>query len=199
MSNFTIEAIAREDQGKGASRRLRREGLVPGVIYGGDKRKKPTSISLKTNDFVKLTNNDAFFSSIINITLDGKEEQVIIKDLQRHPAKPELLHADFQRITKTSKIKITVPLSFEGFSTSAASKSAAKFAVENNTVQILCLPENLPESLAVDLSAVEVGQILHLSDVQLPAGVEIVALRRGSDHNQGIGYVYSPRGARAAK
>ena len=106
MSNFSIEAVIREDQGKGASRRLRNEGLVPAVVYGGAKNKKPLSLSLINKDFVKLTNNDNFFSSIITLMVDGKEEQVIIKDLQRHPAKPLLLHADFQRVTKSNVISI---------------------------------------------------------------------------------------------
>jgi large subunit ribosomal protein L25 len=195
MSNFTIDATIREDQGKGASRRLRNEGLVPAVVYGGAKNKKPLSLSLINKDFVKLTSNDNFFSSIITLLVDGKEEKVIIKDLQRHPAKPLLLHADFQRITKTSKISIKVPISFENFEQSAVAKTAGKFAVEANVVEVLCLADELPESVSVDLSAVEEGQVLHLSDIVVPDGVEVAALRRGSDHNQSIGYIYSPRGA----
>lgn len=199
MSKFVIEAIARDDQGKGASRRLRRENLVPGVVYGGDKRKNPTAISLNNNELLKQLADESFFSSILTLKVGDKEDQVIIKDLQRHPAKPLILHADFQRITKTSKIKITVPVQFDNFEKSAASKAAAKFAVERNVVEVLCLPENLPETLSVDLSNAEAGQIIHLSDISLPAGVEIVALRRGEDHDQGLGYVYSPRGAKAGK
>jgi large subunit ribosomal protein L25 len=199
MSNFVVEAVTREDQGKGASRRLRHEGLVPGVVYGGDKRKNPQAISMVNKDLVKLLDDQSFFSSILTLKLGDKEEQVIIKDLQRHPSKPMILHADFQRITKTNKIKIMVPIQFVNFEKSAASKAAAKFAVEANVAEILCLPENLPEALVVDLSNAEAGKMLHLSDINLPAGVEIAALRRGEDHDQGIGYVYSPRGARAAK
>ncbi len=197
MSNFKIEAVIREDQGKGASRRLRNEGLVPAVVYGGAKNKNPLSLSLINKDFVKLTNNDSFFSSIITLVVGDKEEQVIIKDLQRHPAKPLLLHADFQRITKSSKISIKVPISFVGFEKSDVAKAAGKFAVEANVVEVLCLADKLPESVTVDLSTVEEGQVLHLSDIQVPAGVEVSALRRGADHNQSIGYVYSPRGAKA--
>ncbi|MBY4675689.1 50S ribosomal protein L25/general stress protein Ctc [Marinobacterium arenosum] len=197
MTDFVINAVAREDEGKGASRRLRREGLVPGIVFGGDKRKKPASISIPNNELVKLTEDQAFFSSILTLKLDDKEEQVIIKDLQRHPAKPVLLHADFQRVTKSNKIKITVPLQFVNFEKSAASKAAAKFAVEKNTAEVLCLADKLPEALTVDLTSAELGQILHLSDISLPEGVEIVALRRGADHDQGIGYVYAPRGSKA--
>ncbi len=199
MTNFVINAIARSDEGKGASRRLRREGLVPGIVYGGDKRKNPVAISLQNNELVKQLEDASFFSSILTVSLDGKEEQVIIKDLQRHPAKRQVLHADFQRITKSSQIKITVPLTFANFEKSAPAKAAAKFAVEKNTAEVLCLADKLPETLVVDLSEVEAGQVLHLSDITLPEGVEIVALRRGEDHDQGIGYVYAPRGAKAAK
>ena len=195
MSNFVVNAVAREDEGKGASRRLRHAGLVSGIVYGGDKRKKPTSVSVNNNELTKLLQDDAFFSSILTMNLDGKEEQVIIKSLQRHPAKPVVLHADFQRVTKSNKIKITVPITFANFDKSPASKAACKFAAEKNTVEIMCLPANLPEALVVDLAACDSDQVLHLSDISAPTGVEIVSLRRGEDHDQGIGYVYAPRGA----
>jgi large subunit ribosomal protein L25 len=196
MSNtdFVLEAKSREVTGKGASRRLRRTGLVPGIVYGGDKRKKPTAIAMPNNELIKLLADDAFYSSIVTLKLDGKDEQVILKDLQRHPAKPVVLHADFQRVTKSNKIKITVPVVFSNFEKSPASKAACKFAAEKNTVEILCLPADLPESLTVDLLECDSDQVLHLSDITLPEGVEIVSLRRGGDHDQGIGYVYAPRG-----
>ncbi|MBT3144801.1 50S ribosomal protein L25/general stress protein Ctc [Neptunomonas phycophila] len=198
MSNFVLNAISREDQGKGASRRLRREGLVPAVVYGGTTDEAPVAISLVNKDLIKQLDDQTFFSSILTVALDGKETQVIIKDLQRHPAKPAILHADFQRIAADQKIKINVPISFINFEKSAASKNAAKFAVEANVVEILCLPKDLPEVVTVDLSNVAPTQILHLSDISLPEGVEIATLRRGEDYDQGIGYVYSPRGAKAS-
>eukprot|EP00764_Aduncisulcus_paluster_P011967 gnl/Carplike_NY0171/4911_a6691_276.p1 GENE.gnl/Carplike_NY0171/4911_a6691_276~~gnl/Carplike_NY0171/4911_a6691_276.p1 ORF type:complete len:197 (-),score=11.27 gnl/Carplike_NY0171/4911_a6691_276:182-772(-) len=194
MSNFEVNAVAREDEGKGASRRLRRTGLVPGIVYGGDKRKKPTAIAMPNNELIKLLADDAFYSSIVTLKLDGKDEQVILKDLQRHPAKPVVLHADFQRVTKSSPIKITVPVEFINFEKSPASKAACKFASEKNTVEILCLATDLPDTLVVDLSDCETDKVLHLSDITLPTGVEIVSLRRGGDHDQGIGYIYAPRG-----
>jgi large subunit ribosomal protein L25 len=196
MSNtdFVLEAKSREVTGKGASRRLRRTGLVPGIVYGGDKRKKPTAIAMPNNELIKLLADDAFYSSIVTLKLDGKDEQVILKDLQRHPAKPVVLHADFQRVTKSSPIKITVPVEFINFEKSPASKAACKFASEKNTVEILCLATDLPDTLVVDLSDCETDKVLHLSDITLPAGVEIVSLRRGGDHDQGIGYIYAPRG-----
>ena len=196
MSNFVVNAVARDDQGKGASRRLRREGLVPGVVYGGS---EPKAVSLENRELVKQLTDESFYSSILNLKIDGAETRVILKDLQRHPSKPAILHADFQRVSDDTKIKIKVPVAFVNFEKSAPAKAAAKFAVEANVVEITCLPKDLPEQVSVDLSAVEAGQILHLSDISLPEGVEIEALRRGEDHDQGIGYVYSPRGARAGK
>jgi large subunit ribosomal protein L25 len=199
MTNFVIEAVSRADQGKGASRRLRTQGLVPGILYGGENDKNPIAISLNNNELVKQLNDQTFFSSILTIKLNGEEQKVIIKDLQRHPARPQVLHADFQRVTNESRIRITVPLQFINFEKSSAAKASAKFAVEKNTAEILCKAGQLPEALQIDLSNVEGGKVLHLSDISLPEGVEIVALRRGGDHDQGIGYVYAPRGAKAAK
>ena len=196
MANFTVNAVARGDQGKGASRRLRREGLVPGIIYGSS---EPEAVSVIGKDLYRMLLEDGFYSSILTLNLEGKDQPVIIKDLQRHPSKPVVLHVDFQRIDDNQKIKLQVPLAFVNFEKSAAAKAAAKFAQETSTVEIMCLPKDLPEVLNVDLSAIELGQIAHLSDITVPEGVEIVALRRGEDHDQGVGYCYAPRGARAAK
>jgi len=196
MATFTVNAVARDDQGKGASRRLRREGLVPGIIYGSS---EPKAISVVGKDLYRMLLEDGFYSSILDIDLGGQTEKVIIKDLQRHPSKPVVLHADFQRIDDSQKIKIQVPLAFVNFEKSAASKAAAKFAQEASTVEVLCLPKDLPEVLNVDLSNIALGQIAHMSDISLPEGVEIVALRRGEDHDQSIGYCYAPRGAKAGK
>ncbi|WP_417581931.1 50S ribosomal protein L25/general stress protein Ctc [Nitrincola sp.] len=193
MSKFVINAVSREDQGKGASRRLRRQGMVPGIVYGTD---TPVAVSVVGKDLYRMLLEDGFYSSILSVRLDGNDTLVIIKDLQRHPAKPVVLHVDFQRIDDKQKIKIQVPLNFVNFEKSAASKAAAKFAPEASTAEVLCLPKDLPEALDVDLTNIEMGQIAHLSDIVLPEGVDIVALRRGEDHDQGIGYCYAPRGAK---
>jgi len=197
MTDFVLNAQAREDEGKGASRRLRRSGYVPAVVYGGDKRKKPTSISLENRVLIKQTEDQTFFSSILTLELDGKEEKVIVKDLQRHPAKNTIQHIDFQRVTKSNPIEIIVPLNFVNFAKSPAGKASGKFAVQQNTATVRCLADKLPEALNVDMSGVEMGQVIHLSDIELPAGVEIAQLRRGSDRDQGIAQTYAPRGAKA--
>ncbi|SEG76018.1 50S ribosomal protein L25/general stress protein Ctc [Marinobacterium lutimaris] len=193
MSTIVLNSQTRNDQGKGASRRLRREGQIPGILYGSG---EPVNLSVNANELYKAELVEGFFSSKLALNVDGQETTVIIKDLQRHPFKPLILHADFQRVDDSKKIKIQVPLNFVNFGRSAAAKASAKFAVEAQTVEILCLPTALPEALDVDLTNIELGQIAHLSDITLPEGVEIVALRRGEDHDQGIGYCYSPRGAK---
>ena len=178
---FTLNAEARSDLGKGASRRLRRlASQVPAVIYGGDKA--PVSISLLAKDVAKLLENEAAYSHVIALTVDGAVETVVIKALQRHPAKGHVLHADFVRVVAGQKLTAHVPLHFLNQETSVGVKQqggeVSHSAVE---VEVSCLPKDLPEFINVDMANVEVGQILHMSDLVLPAGVELVALAHGKD------------------
>ena len=196
MTDFVLNAQPRNDEGKGASRRLRHAGQVPAVVYGGDKRKKPVSISLENRQLVKQIEDETFFSSILTLDVDGKEEKVIVKDMQRHPAKNSVLHVDFQRVTKSNPIEIIVPLNFTNFEKSPASIAAGKYTVSQTTVKVRCTMDKLPEALDVDLSGVEMGQVIHLSDIVMPAGVEICQLRRGADRDQGIAQTYAPRGSK---
>ena len=178
---FTLNAEARSDLGKGASRRLRRlASQVPAVIYGGDKA--PVSISLLAKEVAKLLENEAAYSHIIALTVAGAVETVVIKALQRHPAKGHVLHADFVRVVAGQKLTAHVPLHFINQETSVGVKQqggeVSHSAVE---VEVSCLPKDLPEFINVDMANVEVGQILHMSDLVLPAGVELVALAHGKD------------------
>ncbi|HRL93765.1 MAG: 50S ribosomal protein L25/general stress protein Ctc [Pseudomonas sp.] len=178
---FTLNAEARSDLGKGASRRLRRlASQVPAVIYGGDKA--PVSISLLAKEVAKLLENEAAYSHVIALTVDGAVETVVIKALQRHPAKGHVLHADFVRVVAGQKLTAHVPLHFLNQETSVGVKQqggeVSHSAVE---VEVSCLPKDLPEFINVDMANVEVGQILHMSDLVLPAGVELVALAHGKD------------------
>ena len=178
---FTLNAEARSDLGKGASRRLRRlASQVPAVIYGGDKA--PVSISLLAKEVAKLLENEAAYSHVIALTVDGAVETVVIKALQRHPAKGHVLHADFVRVVAGQKLTAHVPLHFLNQETSVGVKQqggeVSHSAVE---VEVTCLPKDLPEFINVDMANVEVGQILHMSDLVLPAGVELVALAHGKD------------------
>lgn len=178
---FALNAEVRSDLGKGASRRLRRNvAMVPAVIYGGDKA--PQSISLLAKELAKLLETDAAYSHVLNLNVAGTNESVIIKALQRHPAKGFVLHADFIRVVADQKLTAHVPLHFINQETSIGVKQqggeASHVLVE---VEVACLPKDLPEFIEVDMANVEVGQIVHLSDLKLPQGVELVALAHGND------------------
>ncbi len=178
---FALNAEVRSDLGKGASRRLRRNvAMVPAVIYGGDKA--PQSISLLAKELAKLLENDAAYSHVLNLNVAGSNESVIIKALQRHPAKGFVLHADFVRVVAGQKLTAHVPLHFINQETSVGVKQqggeASHVLVE---VEVACLPKDLPEFIEVDMANVEVGQIVHLSGLKLPQGVELVALAHGND------------------
>ena len=178
---FTLNAEARSDLGKGASRRLRRlASQVPAVIYGGDKA--PVSISLLAKEVAKLLENEAAYSHVIALTVDGAVETVVIKALQRHPAKGHVLHADFVRVVAGQKPTAHVPLHFLNQESSVGVKQqGGEVSHSAADVEVSCLPKDLPEFINVDMANVEVGQILHMSDLVLPAGVELVALAHGKD------------------
>ena len=182
-TNFTINAKSREDTGKGASRRLRRlTGEVPAIIYGG--KKDAEKISILHKDITKALENDAVYSSIISLSIDGKAEDTIIKDIQRHPAKQIILHMDFLRVSKTTKLQTRVPLNFINEDTCVGVKLGGGLIAHTMTdIEVSCLPKDLPESIDVDMAEVDVGQIVHLSDLTLPDGVESVSLSQGTDYD----------------
>ena len=178
---FNIQAVARSDKGKGASRRLRRQGLVPGIIYGGGK--DPEMIATLHNKLLQHLEHEAFYSSILNVEVDGQVQRVVLKDLQRHPAKPFVLHFDLQRVADTDRIKMQVPLHFVGEDSAPGVKAGGAISHAMVDVEIVCEAQNLPEYIEVDVSGMEVGDMLHLSDLKLPEGVEIVALSHGDSHD----------------
>ena len=182
-TNFTINAKSREDTGKGASRRLRRlTGEVPAIIYGG--KKDAEKISILHKDITKALENDAVYSSIISLSIDGKAEDTIIKDIQRHPAKQIILHMDFLRVSKTTKLQTRVPLNFINEDICVGVKLGGGLIAHTMTdIEVSCLPRDLPESIDVDMAEVDVGQIVHLSDLTLPDGVESVSLSQGADYD----------------
>lgn len=181
MTNFALNAEVRSDLGKGASRRLRRNAnLVPAVIYGGDKA--PLSVSLLAKDLAKMLENEAAFSHVIALNLGGSVETVLIKALQRHPSKGFVVHADFLRAVADHKLTTSIPLHFVNAETSVGVKQqGGEVSHVISEVEVSCLPQNLPEFIEVDLANVEVGQIVHLSNLTVPAGVELVALAHGND------------------
>ncbi len=197
MSNeFTLTAESRELHGKGASRRLRRlENKIPAILYGADQA--PTSISLLANEVAKVTENEAFYSHILSIMLDGKEVKAVVKDLQRHPAKNHVMHADFQRIDATHKLHMSVPLHFINEDICHGVKmQGGVIAHQMAEVEIQCLAKDLPEYLEVDMKDINTGTTLHLSDIPLPEGVEIMALIQGDDYNLPIASVNAPKGGK---
>lgn len=177
---FEIEAVVRHDMGKGASRRLRRDEKVPGVIYGGGK--EPVSLTFEHNKTAKALENEAFYSHILTLKVDGAPERVILKDVQRHPYKARILHIDFQRIRADEKLHMHVPLHFRGGEIAPGAKDAGGLVSHiMSDVEVSCLPDDLPEFLEIDISDMQLNQIKHLSEIPLPKGVEIVSLLHGND------------------
>lgn len=185
MSEHNISASSRKDEGKGASRRLRHAGLIPAVIYGGEAA--PQSIQLEHEKTWLASQHEWFYSSILDLNVDGKVQKVLLRDLQRHPFKQILMHIDFQRVDESKALRTAVPLHFANEDKSPAGKSAEVVVThELNEVVVECLPKDLPEFIELDLSTLEVGQIVHLSDLKLPAGVSIPELKLGKEHDLAV-------------
>jgi large subunit ribosomal protein L25 len=195
--SISLNAEVRDDLGKGASRRLRRlTGGTPAIVFGGAKNKKPVSVTLVHKDLWKASETAGFYSSVITLNIGGKEEPVIIKDLQRHPARQEIQHVDFLRVTKSNPIHILIPIKFINEATAPAIKiQGGRVSHAQSEVEITCLAANLPECVTVDMQDVPVGGIVHLSDIQLPKGVTVRALRLGADHDQAIASITGKKGA----
>jgi large subunit ribosomal protein L25 len=165
---------------------------VPAIVYGG--KTPPQKISLPHKDLDYALQNEAFYSHIITLNIEGKNEEVILKDLQRHPAKPVIMHADFLRISKTQKLSTKVPIHFINEDVCAGVKLGGGNITRSMTeLDITCLPADLPEYIEVDVAEVEVGQILHISDIKLPNGVESIALSYGEDRDSPIFTVNKPK------
>ncbi|HST28361.1 MAG TPA: 50S ribosomal protein L25/general stress protein Ctc [Rudaea sp.] len=180
-----IPAEIRKDEGKGASRRLRTTGKVPAILYGSSET--PASIQLEHNTVWLASQHEWFYSAILDLKLEGKTQKVLLRDMQRHPFKAQLLHIDFQRVDENKAIRIRVPLHFLNQETSPAGKMAGVLISHAiNDVEISCLPKDLPEFIVVDLSELALGDIVHLSAIKLPAGVEIPALRLGKEHDAAV-------------
>jgi large subunit ribosomal protein L25 len=168
-----LSATSRKDEGKGASRRLRHAAQIPAIVYGGDS--KPQSIQLEHEKTWLASQNDWFYASIITLDVDGKPQQVLLRDMQRHPYRQLIMHLDFQRVKANEAIRTRVPLHFLNIEESPAGKTAdVSVTSEMNDVEITCLPRDLPEFIEVDLGSIEVGDTVHLSQVKLPKGVELV-------------------------
>ena len=194
MSQFNFEAKVRTDLGKSASRRLRRENkFIPAIIYGGTA--EPQSIALEQREFYRILElDDAVYTSVLNLKIDGKADKVIIKDMQRHPFKTNtIMHIDFQRVDNKTKVNILVPFQLENEENCVGVKNQGGMLLRQmNDVEITALPQDLPDNLVVDVANLEVGQTIHLSDIKLPKGVEIITVAHG--HDSGVVTVNAKRG-----
>jgi len=180
MAKFDISAESRTVQGKGASRRLRRAGMAPAILYGAGKA--PQMVSLAQNVLLRHLQDEKFHSAILNVTVDGQTDQAILRDWQMHPVRPEVLHVDFQRISATEKLHMKVPLHFLGQDVAPGVKLEGGIVTHLMTeIDITCLPKDLPEFLEVDMSQMHINHSVHLSDIKLPDGVQITSLTHGGD------------------
>ena len=181
-TDYVLHAEKREEQGKGASRRLRAAGKVPAIVYGAGQ--EPQMISLSHAMLLRYEADDAFFSQILTLSVDGNDEKVIIRDYQRHPFKPKVLHVDLLRIKMSQAIQTSAQLSFVGADKSPGVKLGGSITHNLNDVEIACMPGDLPESIEVDVSEMNIGDAIHLTDLVLPEGVSLVVLNNAADMSE---------------
>jgi large subunit ribosomal protein L25 len=183
--NIQLSAEPRADSGKGASRRLRRTGLVPAVVYGGDG--DPQSISLTQNEFSHELENEAIYTQLIDLNIGKDTQEVILRDLQRHPYKKIIMHADFFRVDMKKTLNVVVPIHVHNAEDCIGVNMEDGMLTQTITeIEVICLPKNLPEYLEVDVAELHLGDIMHLSEIKMPEGVEIVALTYGEEHDAGV-------------
>lgn len=188
MSNvFEFVAKNRDKSGKGGAKMVRRNGQVPAVVYGGNA--EPQSIVLAQNEVVKHLAHEAVYSHVLDLKIDGKTEKAVLKDIQRHPAKSQVLHMDFMRVSAKQELRMNVPLHFINEESCVGVKAGGVVTHSMVDVEILCLPSALPEYIEVDLSGVDIGGSIHLTDVVFPEGVECVALAQEGEHDHTVAQV----------
>ncbi|MBT3196653.1 MAG: 50S ribosomal protein L25/general stress protein Ctc [Gammaproteobacteria bacterium] len=183
-SSFEMQASLRSDLGKAHTRRLRNTGMVPAVVYGDGS--EPTAITMVHDDLIHNLEHEAFYSHILSIEIDGNKEDVVLKDLQRHPAKARVMHADFQRINSKKEIKMSIPLHFINDESAPGVTLGGVLNRLMSNLEISCLASQLPEYIEVDLAEMELGESIRLSQLTLPEGVSITVLARGEDHDQAV-------------
>ncbi|WKJ89730.1 50S ribosomal protein L25/general stress protein Ctc [Methylomonas montana] len=192
MANvFEFVAEARSASGSSAAKIVRRKGKVPAVIYGGNSA--PEMLLLDHNEIVKHLVHEAVYSHVLDVKIDGKTEKAVLKHIQRHPAKPQILHMDFMRVDATHKLKVHVPLHFINEAISAGVKKGGVVTHAMVDVEVLCMPSALPEFIEVDLANADIGSTIHLSDLVLPASVEIAALQHGAEHDHPVVQIVKTR------
>ncbi len=190
-TDFQIDAEIRNNSGKGDARRLRHQDKIPAIIYGADKTPQP--IVLEHKNIQKLLNNTAAYSHILTVSVGGKKEQVVLKAIQRHAYKPLLMHVDFMRIKNKEAITVKTQLHFINEETCPAVKQGGVLSKLMTEVEIKCLPADLPESIDIDLSIINLDQTLHLSDLNLPKGVEFPQGKLDDEHNLAVVSIHKPK------
>jgi large subunit ribosomal protein L25 len=187
---FVVNAEPRDEQGTGASRRLRRTGRLPAIVYGGNKA--PQALSVNHNELWKSLKQESFYSKILTLKIGSESEQVVLKDLHRHPVRDEVMHMDLQRVLADVAIRMRIPLHFKGEAVAPGVKTGGGiFEHLANEVEVECLPKFLPEFIEVDVSAMEVNDAIHLSQLTIPEGVALVELKH--DNDQAVVAVHLPR------
>ena len=191
--SFELNAEPRNDTGKGASRRLRRAGKVPAILYGGDE--EPRALTLNHNELLRNLDHEAFYSHILTVNVGGAGTRAVMRDLQRHPSKPTILHVDLLRVSATETLRMHVPLHFLGEDIAPGVKlGGGRVMHELIEVEVECLPQNLPEYIEVDIAGLQLNDSLHLSDLKVPEGVTLVELARGADHDLSVVSIHTRRG-----
>lgn len=189
---FEVNAVTRGDFGKGASRRLRRENQVPAILYGGEG--EPEAIMIKHNEVQKHLSNEAFYSQLLMLSVDGKERiRTILRDVQRHPFKQQILHLDLQRVVAGAELTVSVPLHYINEDTCVGVKAGGVINHTENELSVSCRPRDIPEYIEVDMVALDIGDSVHISDIKLPEGVRSTDLAQGEDHDRVLAAVQAPR------
>ena len=194
--DFNLNAEPRSDIGKGASRRLRHAGKVPAVLYGGNK--DPEHLTLEHHIMLQHTENEGFYSHILELNIAGQSQKAVLKDMQRHPYKPVIMHMDFQRVDESSVIKMHVPLHFMGEDKAPGVKAGGVISHQLTNVEVSCPAGSLPEFLEVDVSTLNIGDSVHLSQITLPENVTLVELSHGPEHDLPIVTVVGTRASTEA-
>lgn len=193
MKDFLeVQAVSRESGGRREARRLRAQGMVPVVVYGASK--EPEMVGVEHKELLRHLEHEAFFSNILSLKVDGKAQNVVLREVQRHPSRPQILHMDLLRIAEDRKLVMSVPLHLIGEEACVGVKQQGGVVAHLATeVEISCLPKYLPEYLELDISELEMGSSLHLSDIKLPENVTIPALERSEDLDMAVANVFKPK------
>ena len=191
--SILLNAELRTDMGKGASRRLRRANKLPAIVYGAGK--DPENLTLEQKDVQHQLQFESFYTQVLELNVNGKKQDVLVRDMQHHPYKLDILHIDFQRVEAKKEVHVNVPLHFMNEDVAPGVKQEGG-AVSHviSEVEVVCLPKDIPEYIEVDFSELHMGDILHLSDLKMPAGVEVFALKQGEEHDTAVATIHARKG-----